>query len=672
MITSKPTAENYSPIYVEDVITSNNNEIIYRIELTVNRPFRWDSYLIKRDCLEEIINMFKLNILDTKKKGKHYLSLGRTGVSDVDTSVKLKYKDYDRLIKSIIEGGHRIKIPFCVYIVLNLLKGKNEDINGKVNISVLYNEYGEKKIDCCGKNEFEYVYNLLNNKTIKEIINLIKDNKKNTNILFSSTKYRKTIFDVITYCYFYFENEIENDSVFKDVPIDELIDLLLHNIYYREEAVSRTDKWQYFDDCNTKGLIVDLTDIVPRKLASDFDGDAKARIMDAFERFYEHANKCEKDKKYISTKSGTTIYEFVLDAVFKMFLLKETKIETFDNVQNIFLSNHEYGIDSAKKKYGFCNSEEKTIEYFDECHKMCDFIYHSMDNNIDLFNTYFLFKKEDSKTQNVLWWYNILPLYVMNKYISDKSIKVYVYDLMCKMKAFQYTYKHVIRGTNVQNYFTSMFNIAKIILRNADNEDKLPSILMDMFSKQWLSKMSKSSLKLAVLRYAYFQDKDEIQRILLWNEYIFIKRLNVSHDNLYRFMTDKNFICDYDHIIPVKQYNKLCNNDNYEADISNVGTLVLLESSLNRSKQDKMDKNSTIYSNSNFYLTSFLLSSTTKGFPKNKIASIDFERYTEEELNNFTIENVSKRNLYLIDTYVDWIYDLTFDFNKDDEDEHNN
>ena len=158
----------------------------------------------------------------------------------------------------------------------------------------------------------------------------------------------------------------------------------------------------------------------------------------------------------------------------------------------------------------------------------------------------------------------------------------------------------------------------------------------------------------------------------VWNEYIFIKRLNVSHDNLYRFMTDKNFICDYDHIIPVKQYNKLCNNDDYEADISNVGTLVLLESSLNRSKQDKMDKNSTIYSNSNFYLTSFLLSSTTKGFPKNKIASIDFERYTEEELNNFTIENVSKRNLYLIDTYVDWIYDLTFDFNKDDEYEHNN
>ena len=88
MITRKPIAENYAPIFVEDIITGNDNEDIYCIENTSNRPYRWDAILTRRDGLDEIVSMFKLNILDVNKKGKYYLSFGRTGVSDVEDSTK--------------------------------------------------------------------------------------------------------------------------------------------------------------------------------------------------------------------------------------------------------------------------------------------------------------------------------------------------------------------------------------------------------------------------------------------------------------------------------------------------------------------------------------------------------------------------------------------------------
>ena len=105
----------------------------------------------------------------------------------------------------------------------------------------------------------------------------------------------------------------------------------------------------------------------------------------------------------------------------------------------------------------------------------------------------------------------------------------------------------------------------------------------------------------------------------------------------------------------------LVDTDDKESDNSKLGNFVMLESSLNRSKGDNLDKNSSHYSNSNFYLTSLLNENVRKELTNTQLSNIDFERFSEEKLNSFSTDNVDKRTIYLVDKYVDWIYDLSFD-----------
>lgn len=669
MITKKPLAENYAPIYVEDVITGYDNNDVYCIENVSNRPFRWDGFRVKRDCLDEIVTMLKTNILDEKRNDKYYLSLGRTGVSEVESSTKEKYKDFydERKVKSIIEGGHRIKIPFATYIALLILKFERENRgNEKLDSSILYNEFGEQKLNYVGKREFSEVYELIKNNNVNQIIEIIAKNKKETTQLFASIKNRKTVFNVITFTYYYFNDILNNDEVLKTTNIDTLIRLVLKNIYYREEIVSKENKWNYFDNCNTKGLIVDVTDNLPRQIASLFNGSEKEKIIDEFDKVYELSVKTQKNKKFATTKKGIDCFEFVLDIAYKMFLLKENCIESIPNSQGSILDDRKYGVNVGIEEYGFCSTIEKTLEYVDDCYKICDFIYHSLDNNVNIYKTYFMFRNED-RNKYYLWWYTILPLYVLKTYIKSEKIQRYIYDYMCKMKAFQFSNKSVTNGSNVQSYVDHLFKLCKVMLTHIDDEKEIINILANDFSKEWFGRSTKDELKYGLEKETMQNNWRNIRRTLIWNEYIFITKFNVNHDTLYRLMLDENFNADLDHIIPNKMYNNLVNNLRENTDDSITGEIALLESSLNRSKGDKIEKNAINYSESGFYLTSFLLNTTKKNLSRDTLRSIDFKRYSNEELNNFNVDDVNERNSYLIDTYVDWIYDWSFDFNTLEE-----
>lgn len=660
MITRKPIAENYAPIFVEDIITGNDNDDIYCIENTSNRPYRWDAMLTRRDGLDEIVSMFKLNILDINKRGKYYLSFGRTGVSDVEDSTKEKYQDYERKIKSIIEGGHRIKIPFCAYIALTLLKHQREkNVNEKIDISFLYNEYGEEKINYYGKPEFNFIYNIFRKNTVTEIIKIINQNRKEAKKRFSSTKYRKSIGDVIIFCFDYFKEILEKDEVFYNVEIDVLLNLLLKNVYYREEVVLKSNKWEYFDSCNTKGLIVDLTDTVPRAIASKFKDTDKEKVLEEFEKFYQYSIKAENEGKFVPTKNKSDCCEFVLDIAYKKFLIQKLEISSLPNPQEIILDHPKYNIKIGFEKYDFCETIEDALDYFKECYSITDFIYHSMDNNADIYDTYFMFKKEDGN-KNAIWWYDILPLYVMYTYFNNSRIKHYLYDYMCKMKAFQFSHKTVARTSNVQNYISSMFKFSKLLLNNLNNEDNIIIELSNNFTNNWLGKMSKQKLKTGLLKHTLDFEYDDIKRILTWNEYIFITKYLVGHETLYKFMSDNKFSVHLDHIIPVKQYNEMIKSEK-EVDNSPIGEMVLIEGTLNSSKGDDMTKNTVNYINSGFYLTAFLADTTKRNLKKEALDLIDFNRYSEEGLNNFTIFDVDKRTMYLVDTYVDWIYNVSYE-----------
>ena len=204
-----------------------------------------------------------------------------------------------------------------------------------------------------------------------------------------------------------------------------------------------------------------------------------------------------------------------------------------------------------------------------------------------------------------------------------------------------------------------MFKFSKLLLNNIDNEDNIIIELSTNFTTNWLAKMPKQKFKTGLLKHTLDFEFDDIKRILTWNEYIFITKYLVGHETLYKFMSDKKFSVHLDHIIPVKQYNEIvkCEKD---VDNSPVGEMALIEGTLNSSKGDDMSKNSISYINSGFYLTAFLLKSTKKSLNKETLDLIDFDRYSEEELNNFTVFEVDKRTMYLVDTYVDWIYNVSY------------
>ena len=404
---------------------------------------------------------------------------------------------------------------------------------------------------------------------------------------------------------------------------------------------------------------------MPRQIASNFAGVDREKIMDRFEKFYEYCGKTQKDGKFIATKNNVDCCEFILDLAYKLFLLEETAVENLQNPQNVFLDDHTCGISTALKEYNFCSTPEKALKYFDTCYDICDFIYHSLDNNVDIYDTYFMFKKEDGN-KNVVWWYNILPLYLLKTYVKNNTARKYVYDYMCKMKAFQFTNKTVKHSTNVQTYITSMFKICKVIIKYADKEKELINTLQNEFKKEWIDKTARNELKVGINDFKMQFHKNDIERVLRWCEYIFITKLNANHDALYRYMVDKKYNVDLDHIIPKAKYNALMKSEQ-DVDVSPIGEMVLLESSLNRSKGDKMHKNSINYSNSGFYLTSFMVENTKKNLSKDKLNSIEFERYTEDRLNQFNEVDVVKRGNYIIDMYLDWIYDLSYNNNETHE-----
>lgn len=660
MITSIPDSEQFAPVYIGDMISSKKKDDIYVFEISTNRPFRWDDYRSKRDTLDELVNMFELNIKDEKRRDKYYLYLGKSGVSEIDEENKIYFNVLKRIIKAIVESGHRTRLSFCSSLILLLFYYiKNEKLDEKLDISNYYNEFGERRMNFCGpKDDFKELYDLLSTHTVRELIQYFNKNKKDVIKIFKTTKERKTMPQILTFVYFYFCNVFENNELIKNEDPLYLHRLVSENVYMREEYVPVEQKHDFFDACNNKGLIVDLTDKIPREIVSKFEGGFKSKIMYAFEDFYAYSKKCFDEKKFINTKLGITCCEFVMDIVFKKFLLEKSIIKEFGGTaQNVYLDNENFGVSNAIKKYGFCETPEDAMNFFKECYNVCDFIYHSMDNNMNLHNTYFMFRKEDGN-ERVVWWYCILPLFVMNQKCKNERIRRYVYDYLCKMKAFQHSSKKAKRGTNTQAYINNMFVLTAILLRN--NEEEIPNELQK-FSKSWTNSLPKPKLKNALTRYVYEFDKEDIQRILKWNEFIFIEKNKLPHDTLYRFFTDKTFEVNFDHIIPVNQYNDLIDNDDKESDNSKIGNFAIIEASLNKSKGDKLNKNSTHYKESGFYLTSLLNENSRKNLSNKQLESIDFERYDEEKLNSFSTSDVDKRTIYLVDSYVDWIYDLTYE-----------
>lgn len=649
----KPTGEVSNPIQMIDVIT-NKTEDIYIFENTTNRPFRWSEHVIKNDFFNELIECFNLN-LDKNWETK-FMILGNSCVSEPEDSSSERFsthtengKEIRRHIKSIIDGAHRIKLCFCSFIAMTILKNQEEGIDF-FNTKLIYNRYGEPKLQYVGKKDFEVLYNFLRTENVNTIISKALKRRRS---IFNSDQTEKNIVDVLLLCIDYLYHIKNENDVLKETTYDDMIKILLENVFLLEGRVDKEHKWDYFDSYNMKGVPPTKRDFIPRAIVEDFSGKQKEVILDMFESFERYADECDNEAFKPDMKHNKCC-EWVMDIVLKIWLSKNVKGYTMDKKSENILEDINYGIKSAITNYGFCKSFDDASEYFKECYELCDFIKHSMEDNDDIYNTYFMFINEN-RGWSSLWWYCITPLYLMNKMCKTKEDRIFIYEYIAKCKMYNISSKRALNTTNIQNYINYMLHLSHLMV----TDDNFVETIRKEKENHFFISCERAKVGRSLREYHYDINKNEIKHVLQWSEFIFTVKHNTEHSALYRLMTKsakKSNGTDIDHIIPKLKYNDILNPGIDDIDSSPLGNLVLLESNTNRSKQDDMSVNAQCYCESSFYTTTLLCKDTRKGLTNDQLNSISFKRYSNEELENFNVNDAKERTSFIVDNYLDWLY----------------
>ena len=128
-------------------IITKETKYCYFVESQYQRPFVWTLNVILNDFIN-VVYSFLLRRLEDEYYEYHYDTIGSSQIEEINKKyVSQKFAD---CILSILDGGHRIRLFMCLYIVLLVLKYQKE---GKEYLNV--DEYikvtnGEYKLDGIG------------------------------------------------------------------------------------------------------------------------------------------------------------------------------------------------------------------------------------------------------------------------------------------------------------------------------------------------------------------------------------------------------------------------------------------------------------------------------------------------------------------------------------------
>lgn len=658
LIDYKPIGESSNPTFMIDIIT-NELDDIYIFENTTNRPFRWSEHIIRNDFFNELIECFTLN-LDNNGEIK-YMNLGNSCVSEPEDSSLERFpthtadgKEIRRRIKPIIDAAHRIKLCFCSFIAMTILKNKEENIEF-FDTQLIHNRYGEPKLQYVGKKDFDALYTLLKTENVNTIIAKAMKRKKN---MFISAENEKNIVDVLLLCIDYLYHIKNENNVLMETSYENMLKVLLNKVYLLETSVDKKHKWDYFNSYNMKGVPPTKRDFIPRAIVEDFSGRQKEIIVDMFENFERYADECD-GVTFKPDLKGNKCCEWVMDIILKIWLSKNVKGYTMDKKSENILEDINYGIKAAIANYGFCEKFEDAIEYFNECYELCDFIKHSVEDNNDIYSTYFMFVNE-YRGWPVLWWYCITPLYIMNKMCKTREDRIFIYEYIAKCKMYQLSSRKALNTTNTQNFINYMLHLSHLMVTD---DNFIETIKTEKANHTFIA-CERAKVGRSLREYHYDINDGEMKHVLQWSEFIFTLKHETEHSALYRLMTkpknkkNNNIIqnTDIDHIIPKNIYNDIVNHGIDDIDSSPLGNLVLLESTTNRSKQDEMSVNPQCYCESSFYTTALLCKDTRKGLTNDQLNNISFKRYSNEELENFSVSDAKERTSFIVDNYLDWLY----------------
>lgn len=631
-----PKGSNKNPMGLNEIFSNRNNKV-YPIKSELQRRYCWTEKEVDNLIEQYYIEMFDRNIsADEKGEDSFYGTIG----DGIICNEMPNWKDTGCPYSELVDMSQRITTTYAICIVSLLLYMDKEgitDINERRKILDMYLKTKNKKSfkvettfkDCEINKVYEAAVNgtfSFNTKEVKEANRLFKSGK-NTEVVYKpfSMLVRK-VYSTIT------------DIIGTDVNFKEYLDAFLKNTYIQIEECDHKERLEKFREVNSFRVGVADADIYKSMLC--YMGE---KVDDKYQLFEEWVKKISSNdnskgyKKRINIlKAPYTVSEFIMKLAL-ILLTKDEEICRFD----FKLSDANKGIEWQRyNEKGILHTEEEILSFLDCCIDICEFLYNSMEMPRNFNESWYMFT-EGRNTSNI-WLYNILPCYVISK-MNDIDTKNYAFDMLLRsylMYSIRYLDNKSVQY--IQNYlFTFAFKLIHFESKGFDTiKDQLDSHYNHTFGNFISNGMSNN---LSHISFEGRTSQGAIRGILSVMEFLAQRRANVKKENIYKFLTSKNSDIDIEHIMP--RNKKTDDNDVF---VDGIGNLVLLESSLNSSKNDNADATSKRYTDSSFITTKLIMeNSRYEGLTNIQLADLRANNIpyccAEENLNEFDETMIKQR-----------------------------
>lgn len=667
MITKKkPEGKTLSPKSLFDILCGDEDKSVNIIENIIQRELVWSL-----PCIEtfwhDVLECIRINIANTKSglRGKvfdkAYMNAGNIEYSTIDATNKDAVKPLDvGEHKSIVDGSQRNRISLFMVLAYMFEKCK---INDKeyVDLSYFKSDNGEYKLMEIGIGKLDSFFHKIETTTIAELskeINkrsLDKRTKK-----FQKNDEERDYFEVFALYAQYIERDIIGTY-----DIEDAFYISLNNIYFYEEKIDEESKFDRFVDRNKKGTPMSDESMYPKYIINQF-GAEKEKVYKAFKRFEAKASEAQiKPKqtggKFRTTKSGVGAILYIMIENLKISLAKEAKRGKNVDLKNVFsstfdLANIDYGVEKCFRKGLVFNTPDDAVNYFNQCYDLAEFlIKDSFSRHENIYeDCYYL---RDFGTPDVLWWYFIKPSYIAQKEFSSNDER---FKFIKKMLYRVYSFYVVHRGsgdTNSQNLINLLERISSLMITSSEELDDFEKKIRSDVSSYISNAGGYMALHSTIFGLSYaHKSKSAIEQIFIAMEYDLCERFGLDTGvlhSLFKRKDGKSF--NLDHWYPENEFKDKENWVEYQQ----IGNLVILEDSLNKSKQDKKEVNSKYYTQSK-YIQTLLMDKENRGTFNNK--TIDFInnypyflRLDEYDTNNPTIELIRERTTKYAKFFVEFI-----------------
>lgn len=690
MITNKKgESKTLSPKTLGEILADTCSNVVYVIEDVLQREFVWGRYCIET-LWDDILSCVKTNIEHGKAGGRNskynsaYLQIGNLEHSVIDKCNEEKlYKlgHYD--FRSIVDGSQRIRSALFLILAFmyEIAKEKNEEY-----IDMSYIEYpdGNYKLIEAGIGKLDAFYHKVKNTKVLDIEkDLTKSLRKSKNvdnyIKGFDNEDEKDYYDI----FILFISLIERD-VIGVYSLKDTLDIILDNTVLYEEEIPEENKFDRFLDRNKKGTPMSDESMYPKYIINKFDSSVKNEILDSFLEFKKTADEIQikkgKPGQFRATKNGDEACIYIMIEALKIMLGMEyrsdPKVKKMVFSSTFNLSNMDYGVAECFKREIF-KTYNDAIEFFKLCNTIALFVKNdSFIRHRDFFEDCYNFR--DFATPDVEWWYFIKPTFIACWLLKENRYKDFVF---AKKMLSRLYYVYILSrscSTNSQNLINKLENISYEMLSDSGENfiGKMTTCYNDFLFN--LREKDDNSVEETIKRmvnnlsYGIKTHRKAIDAVLTSLEQWVIEETGISTENFYYIWKkngkDKNAqpSFDKDHWVPKNKFSDLEDNSEYER----IGNIVLLENSLNRSKQDDEELNSKYYGESGLIQTKYMNKDIRGTFNSNILEKLNkmpfLVRYSEDTLKHPSKSVIEDRKNVISDSFTKFIVGFTDD-NKNNE-----